>query len=84
MAKVITVDQLSSPYIFELKNLLLGDKKGKYFVVTDDGLPLGRYESKIDADNHVESLTSPPDPVLSKLSTDELIEHANNLLKELE
>lgn len=82
--KVIPIEELTDPYAFELRQFWMGDKSGKWIVVSEDGMALGRYIRKTDAQSHVDALLSPNDSEFANLTTDELITKANELIAKIE
>jgi hypothetical protein len=81
--RVVKIDEVNSAHLFLTNSLLLGDGKGDYFVVDEEGTPFGRYEHFLDAKEHCDNLNEPQDINLANKSTDELIANAYKLLKDI-
>lgn len=78
MVRVIHISEITSTKdLFEMRQFMLGDSDGEWFVVDDD-LFLGRYVDKYMAEEHASSLTD------DKLTTTEELETALQFAKELE
>lgn len=60
MTKIVNIADYGDPSIFAENDLLLGDKAGKWLVVSD-GVLVGRYIERADAEDHAASLSSPHD-----------------------
>ena len=76
-------DGYDEAMLFMLRPYLLGDKNGKWLVVSDD-LVLGRYDDKERAQEHVNSLNAPVDPnnPFANMTTEELIEAVDKITKD--
>lgn len=68
-AKIIPLSEVNTKDLFDMKQFMLGDKTGNWFVV-DDGLYLGRYEDLYRAQEHVDALAD------SKKSSPEALKRA--------
>lgn len=56
MFKIASISEVDSKLLFKLKQYLLGDETGDYFVIDESGMPVGRYIYKESAQSHADNL----------------------------
>lgn len=56
MFKIVKINEVNSKDLFKLKDFLLGDKDGKFFIIDKNGTPYGRYNNINDAYLHLSDL----------------------------
>ena len=79
---VQSISEVDSKQLFEHKDLLLGDKNGKFAVVDENGIIYGKYVYYLKAKEHTDILNDSIPTGLENLTTEELIESTDKLCKE--
>jgi len=79
--RVVNIDEVNTPDLFIAKSVLLGQDRGRWFVVDENGTPFGRYINKEDADSHAEALNDDSPSPYDGFSVDELVEEGKRLIR---
>lgn len=80
MVIVINISEIDTAKVFQIREFLLGNNAGNWFVV-DDNVYLGRYVDKTDAQEHANSLNNRP---YDDRPIEELITDAEEVLRKIE
>lgn len=78
MFKILHISEINTDKMFETKKWTFGDKKGCWFVVSENDYYLGRYINKADAEEHIRDLLEPENDEI------EFSESAKNWLEEID
>jgi hypothetical protein len=80
--KVVHISDIDTEQLFQTNQYLLGDKTGNWFIVSED-IILRRFEDKNEALEEAKELNETPiDPKLANMTVEELLKHADDLIKE--